>query len=197
MSYGSYELAYSGNTNLHIEVAILQKDVKASNPKTAPFTIPAIMTDNYNGTKYINNHNIINKDRIGSISNSSIDVDSKVDLFIPKEYTKWYGSVIVPKGTKFIVAFIGGDVSSIRIIGRYDKATSDNLEDYVYTLPTATRKRLGGVIIGDGINVSDDGTISSASKPIPEETIDKIVKGILGDKKISKQISDQIDEIFK
>lgn len=197
MSYSNNAFAaYDTDETLRVEIAILQEDISATNPKTASFTIPTLMTEQYKGKKYVNNYNVINKNRTGTPSISTITISNTVNLYVPKEYTKWYGSIIVPKGTKFIVAFVGGDINSMRIIGRYDKPVSDNLEDYVYKLPEATRKRLGGVIIGDGLDISNTGVISNASKPIPDETIDDIVESLVGSEVASKITSDEIDKIF-
>ena len=41
-------------------------------------------------------------------------------LKVPKEYTYFYEGDVMPAGTKFIVAFIGGNINDIKIIGRYD-----------------------------------------------------------------------------
>lgn len=197
MSYGAKAFAaYSKDETLRVEVAILQEDISATNPKTASFTIPALMTEEYKGRKYVNNYNIINKNKTGTPSVSTITIGNTVELYVPKEYTKWYGSIIIPKGTKFIVAFVGGDINSMRIIGRYDKPVSENLEDYVYELPTSTRNRLGGVIVGDGLNIENTGVISNASKPIPDEVIDDIVESLVGSERASQITSDEIDKIF-
>lgn len=197
MSYSNNAFAaYDSDETLRVEIAILQEDISATNPKTASFTIPALMTEQYKGRKYVNNYNVINKNRTGTPSISTITIDNTVKLYVPKEYTKWYGSIIVPKGTKFIVAFVGGDINSMRIIGRYDKPVSENLEDYVYELPTSTRNRLGGVIIGEGLNINNTGVLTNASKPISDETIDDIVESLVGSEIASKITSDEIDKIF-
>ena len=101
---------------LRLEIAILQEDVKASNPGTAKFKIPIIMTDMVIGQTVISN-TILSK---SNLRNTSVNISNTVDLFIPTEYTYFYGTDIVPKGTRFIVAFIGGNVNDIKIIGRYD-----------------------------------------------------------------------------
>ena len=197
MSYSNNAFAaYDSDETLRVEIAILQEDISATNPKTASFTIPALMTEQYKGRKYVNNYNVINKNRTGTPSISTITIDNTVKLYVPKEYTKWYGSIIVPKGTKFIVAFVGGDINSMRIIGRYDKPVSENLEDYVYELPTSTRNRLRRVIIGEGLNINNAGVLTNASKPIPDETIDNIVESLVGSEIASKITSDEIDKIF-
>ena len=44
---------------------------------------------------------------------------------MPKEYTVYYGRRIIPKGTRFIVAFIGGNLNDIKIVARYDSADDE------------------------------------------------------------------------
>ena len=199
MSYSSNAIpAYSIQEQLRLEIAILEEDISATNPKTASFTIPALMTEQYKGKKYVNNYNVINKNKTGTPSISTITIDNTIKLQVPKEYTKWYGSIIIPKGTKFIVAFVGGNINSMRIIGRYDHPVSDNLEDYVYELPAATKNKLGGIIIGDGLNIDNTGVLSLSKlyKPISEDKIDDIVESLVGSEKASKITSDEIDKIF-
>ena len=45
--------------------------------------------------KYVNNYNVVNKNKTGTPSISTILIDNTVKLNVPKEYTKWYGSIIV------------------------------------------------------------------------------------------------------
>lgn len=104
--------------NLRIEIAILQEDVQSSNPGSAKFKIPVIMTNDVIGHINTSNNNILNKVN-GNLSASSINMEDTITLKIPTEYTYFYGSSIVPAGTKFLVAFIGGNINDMQIIGRY------------------------------------------------------------------------------
>lgn len=54
-----------------------------------------------------------------------------------------------------------------------------------YKLPVATAEKLGGVKIGDGINVTEDGTISSSGKVDPSNISTK------------EEVTEMLDEIFK
>ena len=180
MSYGSSNPAYNKDVSVHLELAILQKDVKASKPGKAPFLIPAIMTDNYKGTKYVNNYNTINKDKTGTPSVSTILIDNEIKLDIPKEYARWYGSKTIPKGTRFIVAFIGGDVNTIRIIGRYETSSISDEDYYLEKLPIASTTELGGIIVGSGLSITDKGLLSLKYKLMTENEIDEIIEDIIG-----------------
>ena len=105
---------YLDQDNLRLEIAILQEDVKSQDPGEANFKIPAIMTGEYTPTK-----NSANK-KIYKGTTTKTTFDDEITLKVPLEYTAFFGKRIVPKGTKFIVAFIGGDINNIRIVGRYD-----------------------------------------------------------------------------
>lgn len=106
--------------NLRIEIAVLQENVSANNPGTAKFKIPVIMTeDTISHIAAYGINNIVNK-KNANISGYSINIEDTIDLKIPTEYTYFYGKKIVPAGTRFLVAFVGGNVNDIKIIGRYD-----------------------------------------------------------------------------
>ena len=83
------------------------------------FKIPAIMTGEKVGTVYTPTKNSANK-KIYKGTTTKTTFDDEITLKVPLEYTAFFGKRIVPKGTKFIVAFIGGDINNIRIVGRYD-----------------------------------------------------------------------------
>ena len=108
---------------LRLEIAVCQEDLNATNPGICKFTIPVLFTDPTIGTFYTPNTNISNK-TFGNSSLAITNIDDTIDLYVPKEYTMFYGKDIIPKGTRFIVAFIGANLNDIRIIGRYD-----NLEE--------------------------------------------------------------------
>lgn len=118
---------YSGLdvNSLRIEIAILQEDILSNNPGTAKFKIPVIMTDDTISRIIASgNKNIINR-RNGNISGFNINIENTILLRIPLEYTYFYGKKIIPSGTKFLVAFVGGNINDIRIIGRYDFSDKD------------------------------------------------------------------------
>lgn len=109
--------------NMRIEIAILQEDIDAFEPTTAAFRVPAIMTENTVAFMSTANTNIINRSN-GNIGSSKINIDNNLSFFVPFEYTFAYGSNTVPKGTKFLLAFIGANVNDGIIIGRYDQSSS-------------------------------------------------------------------------
>ena len=54
-----------------------------------------------------------------------------------------------------------------------------------YTLPTATASRLGGVKIGDGVNVEEDGMISVDGESLLENATTT-----------EEEVEDMLDEVF-
>ena len=105
--------------NLRLEIAILQEDVSSKNPGIAKFKIPTLFTEDTVVNIQTGNTNIKNK-VIGNLSTASITMENTIDIKIPLEYTYFYRKDTVPKGTRFIIAYIGANVNDIKIIGRYD-----------------------------------------------------------------------------
>ena len=108
--------------NMRIEIAILQEDIPAFEPSMAKFKIPAIMTEDTVARMSTSNTNIYNK-RNANLGSTTIDIDNSIDFYVPFEYSFSYGLDTVPKGTKFLVAFIGANINDGKIIGRYDKSS--------------------------------------------------------------------------
>lgn len=114
-----YDQNYTESYTLRTEIAVLQEDVDANNPSIHKFTIPALITNNTVSKIYTPTPNIINKSILKS-NTAVTSFDSTIDLVLPKEYTIFSKSDIIPKGTRFIVCFVGGNINDIKIIGRYD-----------------------------------------------------------------------------
>ena len=112
--------------DLRMEIAFLLEDIDANNPGIAKFSIPVLSTEDNTGTYITNNNNIIN-DIKGNSAVAVVKIDNYIELRVPKEYTVFYGADTIPAGTRFIVAFIGGNVNDIKIIGRYDSI--EDMED--------------------------------------------------------------------
>ena len=122
--------SYLNVDNMRIEIAILQEEIDAFSPSTiGKFKIPTIMTEDTVATIRTSNNNIRNR-RNGNIGSSGVNIDNSIDIYVPFEYTFAYGSTDrkIPKGTKFVVAFIGANVNDIRIIGRYDQSVETMVE---------------------------------------------------------------------
>ena len=110
---------YSNLSNFRQEIAVLQESInKYAPPTAAKFTIPALM-GNTSVEKTIPNksNNILNKNNNLGITKTT--VSNYVTLAVPKEYVINYPEKYVPAGTMFIVGFIGGDITSAKIVGRY------------------------------------------------------------------------------
>ena len=117
--------------HLRIEIAYLQEEILSSDPpKRAKFKIPVIMTEDRVTSLKTSNKNILNRSN-GNISGSPINLDNTIELEVPLEYTFFYGAEKIPKDTRFLVTFVGGNVNDIKIIGRYDSAVSNELQSFI------------------------------------------------------------------
>lgn len=89
---------------------------------SALFYIPVLMpmidsTNKITEKPLPSNRNILNKNR-PKISAKAYSTGSISIPLHEERLGSWYKNR-VPKGTKFMVAFIGGDINKCRIIGRY------------------------------------------------------------------------------
>lgn len=105
-------------TSTRQEIAILEQDINKYNPGSAQFSIPALAIGNTNTVTRLNK-SLANKN-LKKTSLSTVNISNTITLQIPKEYTRHFNNKIIPKGTKFIICFIGGDISNAKIIGRFD-----------------------------------------------------------------------------
>lgn len=116
----SNENFYQGNDLPYIEIAVLMEDCNKYNPGSKPFYIPAIMPDAPKTTKQSkkpqNTNNLKNKNK--QLGVNSITTTGSITLPVPKQHVIYYKDRIVPAGTEFMVAFIGGDITKPQIIGR-------------------------------------------------------------------------------
>lgn len=113
------KIEYGNLNNFRQEIAVLQEEInKYDPPSNAKFTIPALM-GNLQTEKTIPNksNNIMNKNN--DLGLTRITTSNYITLSVPKEYVINYPEKYVPSGTMFIVGFIGGDITSAKIVGRY------------------------------------------------------------------------------
>ena len=121
--------SYLNVDNMRIEIAVLQEEVNAYTPSKGKFRIPALMTEDVVANIKTSNSNIINR-RNGNIGSSGVNINNYIELQIPFEYSFSYGASNrkIPKGTKFLVAFIGANVNDAKIIGRYNDPMPELIE---------------------------------------------------------------------
>lgn len=105
--------------NFRQEIAVLSEEINKYNPPSnAKFVIPALMGNlNTEKTTPNNSSNILNKTNDLGITRTT--TSNYVTLAVPKEYVINYPKKYVPEGTLFIVGFIGGDITTAKIVGRY------------------------------------------------------------------------------
>lgn len=107
----------SNAQSLRTEIAILEEDINKYNPKKANFSIPALSLSS--GT-YTNKTSVKLKNKDSSSSTVSVTTSNTIQLDIPKPLTRFFTEKIIKKGTRFVVGFIGGDITTIRIISCFD-----------------------------------------------------------------------------
>ena len=105
----------------YIHEAILYETIdKYENPDSKhPFYIKALvpLESEIGRTINIQRNNIMNKD-LSNLSTYSMTSEITLDLHIPKYLIMDYPDKYIPKGTKFLVCFIGGNINKCQIIGR-------------------------------------------------------------------------------
>jgi hypothetical protein len=101
--------------------AILYDNVnKYENPaQKHPFYIKALVPfeTEVGRTIMINRSNIMNTD-LSWLSTSKMVSEITLDLYIPRYVVSDYPNKYIPKGTKFLVTFVGGNINNVQIIGR-------------------------------------------------------------------------------
>ena len=96
--------------NLRIEVGELQEDIQAFIPAYGKFKIPSLM-----------------------------EGDEDIELYVPYHLTFDWGDEWIPAGTRFLIASIAGNISDMRVVGRYDRNEdtpnpNDKLAQYIIQL---------------------------------------------------------------
>lgn len=103
------------------EVAILLETVNKYTPSFHKFKMQSVVglkeQSGDDKISSVSTSNILNKDKSG-LTSSSITTSDIVTLELPKEVTRNYPVKFIPKGTRFIVSFSGGDITKPVIIGR-------------------------------------------------------------------------------
>ena len=111
--------SYSNYTFIH--EAILYEDVnKTENPQVKhPFYIKVLvpLESEVGRTIVVQRNNIMNSD-LTMLSTQPMNSEITIDLYIPKQLYIDFDGDKIPKGSKFLVCFIGGNINACQIIGR-------------------------------------------------------------------------------
>lgn len=111
--------SYTNYTYIH-EAILYETINKYENPESKhPFYIKALvpLESEIGRTINVQRNNIMNKD-LTMLSTDTMTSEITLDLFIPKYLINDYPDKYIPKGTKFIVCFIGGNINNCQLIGR-------------------------------------------------------------------------------
>lgn len=104
----------------YTEIAELVYITNKYYPGVQEFKIRSLVTGEKDETSYNNKRNIKNKNSSMLGINTTTQA-STIKINLPKQHTISYPKKFIPAGTKFIVCFVGGDISKPQIIGRIDE----------------------------------------------------------------------------
>lgn len=112
MNYNDLDLPY-------IEVAVLMETVNKYKDNMCKFYLQSL-TPNKPKTleESVVQNNTANLANVNNISTSNVTTGSTITLLLPKEIARNYPKKWIPQGTRFLVSFIGGDLTKPVIIGR-------------------------------------------------------------------------------
>lgn len=114
---------FNDDNQQYIEIAELTTTCNKYHPGKQTFYIPALNPMNTRPNSVTTTqgaaNNIDNAEEINA--NSTIESCSNIVLELPKEIARNYPTKFIPPGTRFLICFIGGDLTKPVIIGReYD-----------------------------------------------------------------------------
>jgi hypothetical protein len=117
---------------MRIEIATLVKDLEIISSDKGKFNIPVLMTNKDTTTVVSSNSNIVNT---SSKKKSKIDINDYIELSVPIAFKMFFTeNKYIPKGTRFLVTFVGANVNDARIVGIYDSEPCNNLLYSYYEL---------------------------------------------------------------
>lgn len=110
---------YSNLDLPYIEVAVLMETVNKYRDNMCKFYLQALVPSKPKSLEQTTIRNSTNNlANVDKISTSNITSGSTITLMLPKEIARNYPKKWIPQGTRFLVSFIGGDLTKPVIIGR-------------------------------------------------------------------------------
>lgn len=112
----------------YVEVAVLMQVTNKYHPGVCPFYLQSLTPSQPKTTETqtipFTGNNLMND---GSIGASSLKSGSTIELELPREIARQFPVKWIPQGTRFLVLFIGGDITKPVIIGRDYSTKEDSL----------------------------------------------------------------------
>lgn len=107
------------------EIGIAIQDIDRSNPGLVKIIIP-ILTPNMDTTKIIQKIAYQNSSNLKNLNKNNVDIQNiqisnYIEIPFPKEicYTSDIDDNIIKAGSKWLIVFVGGDITKPRAIARY------------------------------------------------------------------------------
>lgn len=112
---------------LRLEIATLVNDVPLKSKTVGKFKINALVQKYANDKRTSRTNNIYNK----NVSSGTIDSKDSIDITIPIYMRMFFNNTkTIPKGTRFIVSFIGANINDAHIVGLYDEEAYNHTYSY-------------------------------------------------------------------
>ena len=112
----------------YVEVAVLMQVTNKYHPGICPFYLQSLTPSQPKTTETqtipFTGNNLMNDSSIGA---SSLKSGSTIELELPREIARQFPVKWIPQGTRFLVLFIGGDITKPVIIGRDYSTEEDSL----------------------------------------------------------------------
>jgi hypothetical protein len=116
--YDSLDLRYP-------EIGVAMQDIDRSNPGTVKFIIP-ILTPNMDNTRLIDTKAYQTKDNLKNKKRNfeveTLSISNYINIKMPREVCSVYGEYtdkVIKSGSKWIIVFVGGDITKPRVIAPY------------------------------------------------------------------------------
>lgn len=110
---------YSNYTYIHEAILYEQVDKYEFPVQKHPFYIKALvpLETEVGRTINVQRNNIVNKD-LTWLATQTMKSEITLDLYIPRYLMLDYPDKYIPRGTKFLVGFVGGNINNCQLIGR-------------------------------------------------------------------------------
>jgi len=110
------------------EIAIAMEDIDRTNPGKVKFIIP-VLTPNLDITKILSSTIYQNRANLKNNSSAKLEIETitltnYIEIPVPREICgvtniSMEDGIYIKKGSKWIVVFVGGDITKPRVISRY------------------------------------------------------------------------------
>lgn len=115
------------------EIGVALQDINTSNPKNIKIAIPVLTPelqtkDIMKKNIKLNTSNLMNSYE-NMIETDDLELRNYMKLTIPSEVATSKGEDYILKGSKWLIMFIGGDITKPKVTARYEEDKDDDDDD--------------------------------------------------------------------